>query len=357
MTSNTAYWSLCIGRWRGVEIRIHAFLVLALLAAMLLTREPEGVEVRLVCWSFIILVTSVTSYELVRILTAQRVGGQVKSLVLGPVGGLSQIQVPADPPAVLLTGIVGPGFLFLTVMLFACGLTLAGDRDVLRLVVNPLSPKIMYPHVGLQEIGFEQLAQLSVWINSFLLMIALLPVEPCAGSEIIRGFLWPLVGRNTAQTATSHIALGMSVFFASLAVWMASSRDVEGTLPSWFPLAATSVYLLFAARNGSSTRRFDAGIAIDQFDSDDEDWLARGMVEEDREAVLVEHLQDKQQEALDRKRREREANEDARVDAILARLHGSSFAALSEEERAFLKRASRRYQRRRGTTGDNHAES
>ena len=113
-----------------------------------------------------------------------------------------------------------------------------------------------------------------------------------------------------------------------------------------------SLFLLYAGRNILPAKNYDSGLAIDKFDSDDEVWLTGDWVEEDHAAVLVENIQDKQQEAIDRKRREREANEDARVDAILARLHGSSFENLSEEERAFLKRASRRYQRRRGIADD-----
>ena len=68
---------------------------------------------------------------------------------------------------------------------------------------------------------------------------------------------------------------------------------------------------------------------------------------EDREAVLIERFQDRQQVTLEQKRFEQEANEDARVDAILARLHQCTLEELSEEERAVLKRASRRYRQRR----------
>jgi hypothetical protein len=127
------------------------------------------------------------------------------------------------------------------------------------------------------------------------------------------------------------------------------TENAAGLIPGWYPLAAISVLLLFGGRGGAQAKTYDAGLAIDELDSDDEEWLAAEWETEDREAVLVEHLQDKQQEALDRKRREQEANEDARVDDILARLHEDGFEKLSEEDRAFLKRASRRYQQRRSS--------
>jgi hypothetical protein len=71
----------------------------------------------------------------------------------------------------------------------------------------------------------------------------------------------------------------------------------------------------------------------------DVDWS----VEDEEEAVLVEH---QQRRPTEQNRREREAFEDARVDDILARLHDSSLAELSPEEVAVLQRASQRYKQR-----------
>jgi hypothetical protein len=118
-------------------------------------------------------------------------------------------------------------------------------------------------------------------------------------------------------------------------------------VPNWFPLALAALFLLYGGSRTTHERRYDVGLAIDELDSDDEQWLNAEWDDDEREAVLVEHLQDKQQETLDRKRREREAHEDARVDAILERLQSVSFDQLSDEDRAVLKRASRRYRRRR----------
>jgi hypothetical protein len=57
----------------------------------------------------------------------------------------------------------------------------------------------------------------------------------------------------------------------------------------------------------------------------------------------VEHQQ-RQSEKYDGAQ---ESSEDARVDAILARLYDSSWDALSPEEIAVLQRASQRYRQRR----------
>jgi hypothetical protein len=148
--------------------------------------------------------------------------------------------------------------------------------------------------------------------------------------------------------------MGMAAFFAVSAFLVAQTEGPAVIMPAWCPLAGISLLLLFGGRSSLAAKTYDVGLAIDELDSDDEEWIAAEWEAEDREAVLVEHLQDKQQEALDRKRREQEANEDARVDDILARLHETSFENLSEEDRAFLKRASRRYQQRRGGSKKDH---
>jgi hypothetical protein len=106
------------------------------------------------------------------------------------------------------------------------------------------------------------------------------------------------------------------------------------------------VLLLYGGNRAARQRQYDVGLAIDELESDDEQWLSAEWIEEERAAVLVERLHEKQQQALDRKRREREDREDARVDDILARLNAVGFEQLSEEEQAVLKRASRRYRER-----------
>ncbi|TWU28568.1 hypothetical protein [Bythopirellula polymerisocia] len=365
--------SLCVGRWLGFDVRIHILLPIVVLSSLLLTKDFNGipiesesvittdglliphtlggVDARLVCLAIGVLFFSVSLQEVARLIAAKRVGGDATSLVLGPIGGLTKIHLPADPPAHLLTGLIGPSVSVIFMLIAGFLLALNGDSKVLQLLFSPLDPNIVYPATGVGLLSLKLICQLVLWINCCLFLINLLPVDPCAGAEILRGVLWPVVGRSTATSATSHVAIGAAVLLAISSALLVGNTPNGDLVPNWFPLALASVFLLFSGRNILPSKNYDVGLEIDSFDSDDEIWLT-DLIEEDHAAVLVENIQDKQQDAIDRKRREREANEDARVDAILARLHGSSFENLSEEERAFLKRASRRYQRRRGVTED-----
>ncbi|HMO86039.1 MAG TPA: M50 family metallopeptidase, partial [Lacipirellulaceae bacterium] len=268
---------------------------------------------------------------------AHRVGERSSLIILGPTGGWAQPHLPADPPAHLMTAISGPLTYFVLAVAAGCGLALAGDRDVLRLL-SPFDPRFSSSTSALHLAG-----QLTVWINSCLLLVNLLPIHPCDGADVLRGVLWPLVGRASASAAIAHIAYGAAAMTALLTV-VVHRQMVNEYLPAWFPLAAISVLLLYGGNRAARQRQYDVGLAIDELESDDEQWLSADWIEEDeRAAVLVEQLHEKQQEAIDRKRREREDREDARVDDILARLTQIRFDQLSEEEQAVLKRASRRY--------------
>ncbi len=343
-------WSLCVGRPGGVELRVHILWPLTALTVLLAVKS-QLVDPTKAMWALTIFLISAALHELARALTATRVGGHVSALVISPVGGLSKLHLPVDPPAHLVTALAGPMTYLVLLVAAGCGLALSGDHEVLRLLTSPCSPRISGPHLESSMETLRTIGQLTVWINWCLLLVCLLPIDPCDGADLLRGILWPMVGRSTASSATSRIALGAAVFAALLALFIPESYST-GPIPTWFPLSAISVFLLFSGYRYTNTRRYDVGLAIDELDSDDEEWLLQEWDDEDREAVLVEHLQDKQQEALDRKRREREAFEDQRVDAILMQLRNTSFEQLSEEDRATLKRASRRYRQRRAEQGD-----
>lgn len=339
-------WSLRLGRWRGVEVRLHVHLPLLALAVLFLATLPlkyqwllPRIPVGAAMLGLGILLASVVLHEAARALVARRVGGRTNLVVLGPIGGWASPQLPPDPPAHLVTAIVGPLTYLAIIVTAACGLAFTDEENLL-----PLFALFSPTFVG-DEATLQLAAQLTVWINAWLLAVNLLPIQPCDGAEILRGVLWPLIGRASASSAAAHIAYGAAATSAIMATLL-REHMLNDMIPAWFPLAILSVLLLYGGNRASRQRQYDVGLDIDQWESDDELWLNPELIEDDRAAVLVEHLQEKQQEALDRKRREREDREDARVDDILARLQEVSFEQLSDEEQAILKRASRRYRQR-----------
>jgi Zn-dependent protease len=350
-------WSFSLGRWRGVEVRLHVHFPLLALAVIWLAQLANDGVVRGLPFSDLftvsnaliglaILFASVIVHEAVRAMVARRVGGRTNLIVLGPTGGWAQPHLPSDPPAHLVTAIAGPLTYLAIIVTAACSLAAAGEDNLLHLF-SPLTP--IFEET--RSLGLL-VAQLTVWINTWLLIVNLLPIQPCDGAEVLRSILWPLVGRASASAASAHIAYGAAAVAAIMAIAFQHQDFVDGVIPQWLPLSILSVLLLYGGNRAARQRQYDVGLDIDKWESDDEQWLSAEWLDDDRTAVLVEHLHEKQQETLDRKRREREDREDARVDDILARMHEVGFDQLSEEEQAVLKRASRRYRQRQQRVED-----
>src|SRR6186997_254507 len=108
-------WSLRLGRWRGVEVRLHLHFPLLALCVLLVATMPSPyrlgvnpIPVSAALLGLGILFCSVVLHEAARLLVARRVGGRTNLIVLGPTGGWSQPQLPSDPPAHLVTAVAGP---------------------------------------------------------------------------------------------------------------------------------------------------------------------------------------------------------------------------------------------------------
>lgn len=368
-------WSVHLSYLRGIDVRLHIlFPLLALIAAYgaASTIAQQGApnrsplvssarassawaDLQPVALGLLILLASVTIHELGRLVVVHRLGGHFDRIILGPTGGWTLPKLPDDPTVHLVTSLFGPLIHLSLMVTAACGLVLAGQQQVLELL-KPLAPALQTGNLHTAGAWFLLAAQLTVWLNWLLLLVNLLPVDPLDGAVLVRGLLWPVVGRASESVLATRFATACALFVAALAV-VYRHRMVDtlfgSPLPAWLPLGILAIVLAWGANRHVEAYRTRAGIALDQVDRDDPLWLmsewsareyGRG---EDREAVLVERFQDQQREKLERKRRTQEANEDARVDVILARLHRCSLDELSEEERAILKRASRRYRQRR----------
>ena len=330
-------WSVSLGRWWGVPVRLHIFFLLFAVLAFAFTIPAELTGDGSIAIG--ILLASLVLHEVGHTLAAKRVGGQVDAIVVGPVGGLISPRVPDEPEVQLFVALAGPIVHLTLVVAAAIVLTLAGESQVLGLL-HPLMP------VDLME-GSRWLvaAKLTLWLNWILMLLNLLPAYPFDGGPILRAMLWPAVGRRTARVIAARVAMVIAVGVCCCGL-LTLGADRDTPMPMWIPLITLGIFLFFSAKQdvvgGAPHELFDDSVCdTDTFLEDhlDPTWT----VKED-EAVLVEHQQ--RGEDLEQDRRVQEAFEDARVDDILARLHQTSIDSLSPEEVDVLRRASERYRRR-----------
>lgn len=340
-------WSLSLGRWWGVSVYLHIFFVFSALLALAFTLpDPELVSAGLIMVG--VLLVSVTLHEVGHSLAAIRVGGKVDAIVLGPVGGLISPRVPDEPEIHLFVALAGPIVHLLLAVLAAVGLALAGNTQLLGLL-NPLAtPQDLITPGGTLLIA----AKITLWLNWNLMLLNLLPAYPFDGGPILRAMLWPALGRRTARVVTARIAMGIAVLLCASSL-IPLAAELPTYFPIWIPLVMLGLFLFFSARQdlaSAATTEWTEEPAGYQVSSDGLDLLdVMWSSDDDTDGVLVEH---QQRASAEQDKRTQELVEDARVDDILARLHVSSWDALSPDEIAVLQRASQRYRQRRGASDE-----
>ena len=198
--------SLKIGSVAGVPIRVHwSFSLLLLLVAY----DNSGLPSARLWWTLlwvVALFASVTIHELAHCAVARRRGLSVKSIILLPIGGVSQIaSLGASPRTERDVAIAGP--------LASAGLGLA--CGLLALAVGAQ----LWPPVLLTGSWFSRLA----WLNLLLAGFNLLPALPMDGGRVLRAVL---AQKGNAARATSIAAsvaqvvgAGMIAFGVVVADW------------------------------------------------------------------------------------------------------------------------------------------
>ena len=329
-------WSLSLGRWCGVPVYLHMFLLLFVVLTLAFT--PQMTHGAVVVG---VLLSSLLLHELAHAWAAIRVGGKIDAIVVGPVGGLVSPRVPDEPEVHLFVALAGPIVHLMLAVLAAIVLAANGDTQLITLL-NPVG-----------DLGWMSgplwlvAAKLTLWLNWILMLLNLLPTYPFDGGPVLRAMLWPALGRRTARIVSGRVAMSIAIGFCVLAILTVRNEEIT-PLPVWIPLVLLGIFVFFSARQdllsveaseqAEEPAGYHAGSAgldlLDAMWSDD-----------DEEGVLVEH---QQHQPADRNRSDQEeAYEDAKVDDILARLNHSSLSELSPEERDVLQRASERYKQRR----------
>lgn len=327
-------WNLYLGRWFGVQVRVHSLFVLV--ALVLLVVASQG-QADLLPWYGAllgILFVSVLLHEAGHCYAAWRIGGRPNQIVLWPLGGLVPAQVPPDPLPECAVALAGPLTNLFVGMIGA--LILLAQQVPVGAALDPFAPPI-----DLGPLTALDVVRLTVWVNLWVLVgLNLLPALPMDGGRALRAMLWAALGPKWAAVGAAWAAQCVGVALC-IAAWFLP----EAAAFARVPIVALGVLLFFNARGELERPRLKDEAWPEGFDLAAADPLFK----EELAAVADEaqELWDEEQdlEAL-RLRREKEEDEDRRVDEILGRLSQAGMEGLSPEDRALLARASRRYRSR-----------
>ncbi len=340
-------WSLNLGKWYGVHVRLHAFFLLfAVCTLYLMTAKAlgladdpgQGLLYGLMLLG--ILFFSVLAHEMAHCLAAFRVGGGADQIVIWPFGGLAQPHVQHEYQHELITAVAGP-LVNLAICLFVAPLVWMLHPDFWGLL-SPLNP-----HALLEGGTWLVLLKLTLWLNWMLVLVNLLPAFPLDGGRVLRSILWRWFDYRTAVRVVTwgakFIAVGLCVM--AWCKWDESSSLV----PSWVALLLLAMFLFFSAKQ-EMARLEEQEMDEELFSYD----FSQGYTSLDRHFEsprpsggnpLRRWLADRQR-ARSQKQRIVEQEEERRVDEILARLHETGMNGLSAKDRALLQRVSARYRNR-----------
>jgi len=225
-------WSISAGRIFGVELRVHwtFFFVLPLFVwwndFLIRHNDNEGRVLALVGIIFV----SVLAHEFGHALVARQSGLRVKSIILLPIGGVTQLddtQPPADPSTVpwkrdIRIAMAGP----LANLLFA--------------IVSGVIVLAIVPHVDLWTWPFMRSGNLPrslVWANLYIAGFNLLPAYPMDGGRVLRA----LFSRQMDAVQATRRAVSIGQAFATMFI-------LSGMLLPYYWLTLVGLFLFIASQ-------------------------------------------------------------------------------------------------------------
>jgi Zn-dependent protease len=347
-------WTVSLGRWKDVQMRLHLFVLLLVVCTLYLSwlGGQSGDEQGLI-WiaviGLLVLTASIAVHVIGHLYAAMQLDERVDTVVLGPLGDFAGRASEGDPRNELLIAAAGPAMNFLLALACTPLLWLAGVSGDAGLL-HPLAPSDLTTGTT-----WVVTLKLAIWINWILAIVNLLPAYPFDGGPMAHALvqmITPQSSQRRVRRIVSRIGIAASVALLVVAVVMRAEETVQ-LVPPWFAPLTLSAIVFFSAlqepaREGSLRMPDDDSLFGYDF-SQGYTSLARSEQQEeaaDDDSGPLERWLDTRREARRQRQEQIEAEEDALVDEILARVHERGMHSLSLEERSLLERAAARYRTR-----------
>ena len=349
-------WSVSLGCWGGVHVRLHVTLVLVIVCALLLCESFGAYWRASFPFDRVVLIVllglmSVAAHAASHVVSAARRGWETREIILAPWGEWNGLAAPDQREATLTLHLVG-----IVTNVFLCAISaillwLHGDTSISEMLV-PLDSNLL-----LQKSHQLILIRWLFCVNYCLVLMNLIPAAPFDGERILSSLLrlsLPKLSPEEIHNCVKVTGRIVGLLLIAVAIGLGQG-DVRGLFPAWFPLTVLGVIALFAAETPLPSEKFAVPkpkpLLEDEFveePGDDAEAVSSEMVEWE-DGPFAQWLEEKRE--LERTRRQEarlnEVADERRVDEILARLHDRGPQSLSAEDRQVLQRVSDRLRRRK----------
>jgi CBS domain-containing protein/Zn-dependent protease len=218
-------WSIPLGRWMGVEMRIHAFFPLLAFVFLGITASdgwPRGLAL------FLLLVAAVVIREIARLMVAAWLGLKLRAVLLLPIGGLFAYANPESQE----TASHGRGqyALALAGPLANCATALV----LMAAILGASSDVQLFAHPFITS---AHLLRSMVWMQAFLGLLHILPAYPLDCGRLIRANFARTHGYASAGRAAA--GLGQALALAAM---------LGGMLLKDYWLAIAGLFIMLGAQ-------------------------------------------------------------------------------------------------------------
>ncbi|HTD54243.1 MAG TPA: CBS domain-containing protein [Silvibacterium sp.] len=227
-------WSFPLGRWFGVDLRIHTFFLL-LLGFCLLSTGVAGLPAWRGIMLWLLLLLAVFVREVARLIVAAYHDLQIRNILLLPIGGLFSYATPESAERAMegrvqiILALTGPIASFLFAAIIA-GLVVTA-APIVPIFIQPL-------------ITPTHLIRSTIWLSVLLGILNLVPAYPLDAGRILRGAMSKTRGAAQATKAVSGLSqgFGLLAMVVGLAL-LALPGGVSAAVSPWLIMGGFFIFV------------------------------------------------------------------------------------------------------------------
>jgi Zn-dependent protease len=359
-------WSIPLGRFFGITVRVHLLFPLVILPLILRVALQKDPPLPPGSWIDALVVTamlfvSVLLHEFGHCFAARSVDGDAREVLLWPLGGLASVELPNVPRAHFITAAMGPA-VNLGLCVVAVGvLYFLSEKPI----APPWNPIAGYPGRGavhadgtldfsaatltgwggqtevVPTLGVAHLAALFFYVNwSLFLLNVLLVGYPLDGGQMLQAALWPSLGFRQSMFVAVFAGYVVACIVFMFGVF---GNQVLSICLAGF-ICVTCRMKWHVLENGGDESLF--GYDFSQgYTSLERDMPPSAPPRVRRTSWWQRWLRNRAARRIQRQEETRVSDE-RRMDELLEKVQRQGIAALTDEEKRFMKRVSDRYKNR-----------
>lgn len=348
-------WSLSLGRWFGISVRVHILFILVSLGLVLrMGYQKDAVAGTWIDASMFIglMFGAVLLHEFGHCFAARAVEGDASEILMWPLGGLANVEVPHTPRANFLTAAAGP-FTNLLICLACLPVYFWLTQFELRPTWNPLWYPFRYAATG--EILLYNWKGDAVWENRLAVIVlarlfyvswvlflinTVLIGFPLDGGRMFQCALWPRWGFRQATLAAVFAGFITALVVGLVAIF--TNELLLLCLALFIYVSCRAQWIMLETGGEESLFGYDFSQGYTSLEREQ----PAAPAPRRRQPNFFQRWQQRRAaRKLQREQEQREA-EEKRMDELLEKVQRQGLQSLTDEERRFLTRVSAKYRNR-----------